>query len=186
MVIRGGRRAAEFLNHLKSHNASVMVAGSLEPNRLAPAGQVDLGLPILGGLREIAEVFQRTPFDGLLFIPDEDEAASGYLDRELMMLAVNFCESHHIPFYMVPDSLGVAVTSREIDVCRDYPIIELRDASLHSGYKVVKRLMDILVSPTCPALGLPFWAAYRPLDQTHQQWTGFLCPGTRRLEGQAL
>jgi exopolysaccharide biosynthesis polyprenyl glycosylphosphotransferase len=157
VVIRGGRRAAEFLHHLKSHNASVIVAGSLEPNGLAPADQVDLGLPILGGLREIAAVFQRTPFDGLLLIPDEGEAASGYLDRELMMLAVNFCESHNIPFYMVPDSLGVAVTSREIDVCRDYPIIELRDASLHSGYKVVKRLTDILLSTVVLLVGLPFW-----------------------------
>ena len=157
VVIRGGRRAAEFLHHLKSHNASVMVAGSLEPNGPAPVDQVDLGLPILGGLREIAEVFQRTPFDGLLLIPDEGEVSSGYLDRELMMLAVNFCESHNIPFYMVPDSLGVAVTSREIDVCRDYPVIELRDASLHSGYKVVKRLTDILLSTIVLLVGLPFW-----------------------------
>jgi exopolysaccharide biosynthesis polyprenyl glycosylphosphotransferase len=157
VVIRGGRRAAEFLHHLKSHNASVMVAGSLEPNGPAPADQVDLELPILGGLREIAAVFQRTPFDGLLFIPDEGEASSGFLDRELMMLAVNFCESHNIPFYMVPDSFGVAVTSREIDVCRDYPVIELRDASLHSGYKVVKRLTDILLSTVVLLVGLPFW-----------------------------
>jgi exopolysaccharide biosynthesis polyprenyl glycosylphosphotransferase len=93
----------------------------------------------------------------LLFIPDEDGVSSEYLDRELMMLAVNFCESHHIPFYMVPDSLGVAVTSREIDVCRDYPIIELRDASLHSGYKIVKRLMDIMLSLAVLALGFPLW-----------------------------
>lgn len=156
VVIRAGRRAAEFLNHLKSHNASVMVVGSLESNTTT-AGDGDLGLPILGGLREIAKVFQRAPFDGLLFIPDEDGVSSEYLDRELMMLAVNFCESHHIPFYMVPDSLGVAVTSREIDVCRDYPIIELRDASLHSGYKIVKRLMDIMLSLAVLALGFPLW-----------------------------
>lgn len=157
VIIRGGRRAAEFLHHLKSHNASVMVAGSLEPNGPANNGKVDLGLPSLGGLREIAEVFQRTPFDGLLFIPEEGDVSSGYLDRELMMLAVNFCESHHIPFYMVPDSFGVAVASREIDVCRDYPVIELRDASLHSGYKVVKRLTDILLSTIVLLVGLPFW-----------------------------
>jgi exopolysaccharide biosynthesis polyprenyl glycosylphosphotransferase len=157
VVIGGGRRAAEFLKHLKSHNASVKVVGSLEANMTTTAGNGDLGLPTLGGLRDIAAVWQRLPFDGLLCIADEDGLSSGYLDRELMMLAVNFCESHQIPFYMVPDSLGVAVTSREIDVCQDYPIIELRDASLHPGYKIVKRLMDILISLLVLVLGLPIW-----------------------------
>ena len=156
VIIGGGRRAAEFLNHLKSHNASVIVSGSLEPNPASPAN-ANLGLPILGGLREIAEVFRHTPFDSLLFIPDEEAFSPRHLDRELMMLAVNFCESHHIPFYMVPDSLGVAVTIREIGVCQGYPVIELRDASLHSGYKIVKRLMDIVVSLVFLVLGLPLW-----------------------------
>jgi exopolysaccharide biosynthesis polyprenyl glycosylphosphotransferase len=157
VIIGGERRAAEFLNHLKSHNASVVVAGSLEPNAASPASNADLGVPILGGLREIAEVFRRTPFDSLLFIPDEDGFSSRFLDRELMMLAVNFCESHHIPFYIVPDSLGVAVTIREIGVYQDYPVIELRDASLHPGYELVKRLMDIVGSLTVLVVGLPLW-----------------------------
>ena len=157
VIIGGERRAAEFLNHLKSHNASVIVAGSLEPNAASLTGNRDLGLPILGALREISEVFRRTPFDGLLFIPDEEGFSPRYLDRELMMLAINFCESHHIPFYIVPDSLGVAVTIREIGVCHDYPVIELRDASLHSGYKIVKRLMDIAGSLAVLGLGLPLW-----------------------------
>jgi len=157
VIIGGGRRAAKFLNRLKSHNASIIVAGSLEPHAASKAGKADLGLPILGGLREIAEVFQRTPFDSLLFIPDEEGFSPRYLDRELMMLAVNFCESHHIPFYIVPDSWGVAVTSREIGVCQGYPVIELRDASLHSGYKIVKRLMDIVGSLAFLVLGLPLW-----------------------------
>ncbi|MGA9754284.1 MAG: exopolysaccharide biosynthesis polyprenyl glycosylphosphotransferase, partial [Desulfobaccales bacterium] len=87
----------------------------------------------------------------------EEGVSQGYLDRDLMMLAVNFCESHHIPFYMVPDALGVAVTTREVSVCQDYPVIELRDASLHFGYKLVKRLMDIVVSLTVLGLGLPLW-----------------------------
>jgi len=157
VVIQAGRRAAEFLHLLKSHNPPIIVAGSLEPPSPANAGAADLGVPVLGGLRDIAEVFQRTPFNGLLFIPDEEGLSTRCLDRELMMLAINFCETHNIPFYMVPDSLGVAVTSREIEVCQDYPVIELRDASLHSGYKIVKRLLDILVSMVILLLGLPLW-----------------------------
>jgi exopolysaccharide biosynthesis polyprenyl glycosylphosphotransferase len=157
VVIGGGRREAEFLHHLKSHNASIMVVGSLEPNAASPTGQAELGLPILGGLWDIAEVFRRTPFDSLLLIPDENGSSPRYLDRELMMLAVNFCESHRIPFYIVPDSLGVAVTIREIGVCQDYPVIELRDASLHPGYKIVKRLMDIVGALVVLGLGLPLW-----------------------------
>jgi exopolysaccharide biosynthesis polyprenyl glycosylphosphotransferase len=157
VVIGGGRRATEFLDHLKSHNASIMVAGSVEPNPASDTGHGDPGLPILGGLREIAEVFRRTPFDSLLFIPDENGVSPRYLDRELMMLAVNFCESHNIPFYMVPDALGVAVTGREIDVCQGYPVIELRDASLHPGYKIVKRLMDIVGSTVVLLVGIPLW-----------------------------
>lgn len=157
VVIGGGPRTAEFLHHLKSHNASITVAGSLEPDPASDTGHADPGLPILGGLREIDEVFRRTPFDGLLFIPDGVNVSPGDLDRELMMLAVNFCESHNIPFYMVPDALGTTVTSREIGVCQDYPLIELRDASLHPGYKIVKRLMDIVVSLAVLVVGLPLW-----------------------------
>jgi len=156
-LIRGGKRASEFLQLLKSRKAAVIAVGSLEPQVSAPGVPGDSGLPVLGELREIEEIFQRQPFDGLLFIPDENGGAPEYLDRELLMMTVNFCESHQLPFYMVPDSLGVAVSSREIDVCGDYPIIELRDASWHPGFKIVKRLMDITVSLGVLVLGLPLW-----------------------------
>ncbi len=157
VVIGGGQRVSEFLGHLKSRNPSIIIAGRLEANGASAPVNSEPDLPILGGLREIAAVFQRLPFDSLLFIAEEEGVSQGYLDRELMMLAVNFCESHHIPFYMVPDALGVAVTTREVSVCQDYPVIELRDASLHFGYKLVKRLMDIVVSLTVLGLGLPLW-----------------------------
>jgi lipopolysaccharide/colanic/teichoic acid biosynthesis glycosyltransferase len=42
-------------------------------------------------------------------------------------------------------------------VCQDYPVIELRDASQHPGYRIVKRLMDILVSLVVLLVGLPLW-----------------------------
>jgi exopolysaccharide biosynthesis polyprenyl glycosylphosphotransferase len=157
VVIGGGRRVTEFLHHLQSQNPSVIVAGRLLAKGNSDPAQVDRELPILGGVREIAAVFQRWPFDSLLFIPEENGDSQGYLDRELMMVAVNFCESRHIPFYMVPDALGVAVASREVSVCRDYPVIELRDASLHFGYKIVKRLMDIVISLVVLVVGLPLW-----------------------------
>jgi exopolysaccharide biosynthesis polyprenyl glycosylphosphotransferase len=157
VVIGAGPRVAEFLRHLTSLNPSIIVAGRLEANGNAAPAPLESDLPTLGGLREIAAVYGRLPFDSLLFIADENGQSSGYLDRELMMLAVNFCESHRIPFYMVPDALGVAVTSREVSVCRDHPVIELRDASLHFGYRIVKRLMDVSLSLAVLLLGLPLW-----------------------------
>jgi exopolysaccharide biosynthesis polyprenyl glycosylphosphotransferase len=157
VIIGQGPRTREFLHHLKSHNPAIMVAGRLQADPAPDSINPEPDLPVLGDLRDIAGVFRRRPFDGLLFIPDGVGVSQGRLDRELIMLAVNFCESHHLPFYMVPDALGIAVTSREVDVCRDYPVIELRDASLHFGYRIVKRLMDIVVSLVILGVCLPLW-----------------------------
>lgn len=157
VVIGKGARTLEFLQNLKSSNASIVIVGKL--GTLGDYDQVksELGLPVLGELREIAEIFRRTPFDCLLFIPDEEVSGLKYPDRELIMLVMSFCESKKIPFYIVPDSSGVAVSNQEVCVWQDYPIIELSDASLHPGYKVVKRLMDIVLSLVILVLGLPLW-----------------------------
>ena len=157
VVIGKGTRTSEFLQNLRSSNASIVIVGKLGTPGNYDQGTSESGLPILGELSEIAEIFRRMPFDCLLFIPDEEVSGLKYPDRELIMPVISFCESKKIPFYIVPDSLGVAVSNQEVCVWQDHPIIELRDASLHPGYKVVKRLMDMVLSLVILVLGLPLW-----------------------------
>jgi len=70
---------------------------------------------------------------------------------------VNFCEKAGISLYMLPAAFDVAVSKREVGSFCEMPVIRLQDASLHTAYALVKRLMDLVLSAAGLLVGMPVW-----------------------------
>ena len=112
------------------------------------------GKPILGDLSQMHEIYGRAPFD-VLVLPATSELARD--DGEAILRVLNFCEEKAISLYSLPDSYNVAVAQREVGSFSGMPILQLQDASLHRGYALIKRAMDIAGALIGIVLGMPLW-----------------------------
>jgi len=70
---------------------------------------------------------------------------------------VNFCEARGVALYALPDALSVAVSENEVGTFSGMPVIKLRDAALHRGYAIVKRVMDLMIAVFVLLAGSPVW-----------------------------
>ncbi len=113
------------------------------------------GIPVLDSSLDISTLFEQKPFDQVIVV------SQGKVDErmrsEKLMSAINFCEAEGIPLYMVPGFLDVVVRRREVGTLGGLPLLNLRDASVHIFYRVVKRALDILFSLAVLILGAPLW-----------------------------
>lgn len=115
-------------------------------------------VPLRGSTMDLEEVYQATPFQRLIIVNPAWRASPPDSTYQFPFIkALNFCEMHNIRVYMVPDVLDVTVIRSEVGSLAGVPLIRLRDASLHSIYIIVKRVMDISVSLMVLIIGLPFW-----------------------------
>jgi exopolysaccharide biosynthesis polyprenyl glycosylphosphotransferase len=115
------------------------------------------GHPVVGALDEFASLYEQAPFDMLVLssratAADPPDSAAGRLIR-----IVNFCEARGVELFTLPNVTSVAVTQNEVGTFSGMPVVKLCDASLHSGYALVKRVMDFAGAALLLALGLPFW-----------------------------
>jgi exopolysaccharide biosynthesis polyprenyl glycosylphosphotransferase len=117
------------------------------------------GLPFLGAIDNIGNIYGEHPFDGIIFAANGHDFGCNPEIKEAIIGAVNFCEGQGIPFYLIPHSLDVAVSRQEMGSLYGCPVIEIRDASRHLLYKWVKRFIDVTVSALVLVLGFPIWLA---------------------------
>ena len=161
LLLGWNRFAGTLLDRLRAHNQCTAVLGRLDwgfPTERTVEGPADI--PIIGAVNDLDAVYARTPFDQLVVVTqgqglDHDNA----LHREALVHALNFCEARGVSFYMVPDSLDVAVQRRELGSFSGIPLIRLRDSALHPLYAWVKRVMDLVVASAVLVIGLPIWIA---------------------------
>ncbi|MBI5248497.1 MAG: sugar transferase [Desulfomonile tiedjei] len=115
------------------------------------------GLPLLGTIGDISRIYEENPFNGVLFVANGHDFGCNPELKESIIAAINLCELHGIPFYIVPHSLDVAVSRHEMGSIYGSPVIEIRDASRHTLYKWVKRVTDVIVAALLLIIGLPLW-----------------------------
>jgi exopolysaccharide biosynthesis polyprenyl glycosylphosphotransferase len=115
------------------------------------------GHPVVGTLDEILSLYEQAPFDMLVLsnramTADPHDAVTGRFIR-----IVNFCEARGVELFTLPNVTSVAVSQNEVGTFSGMPVVKLCDASLHSGYAVVKRVMDFAGAAVLLVIGLPFW-----------------------------
>lgn len=149
-------QTAAFAARLKAAGSTLRLAGFVTADG-GERPELFAGHPVVGALDEIPSLYEQAPFDMLVLsnrvmTADPDDAVAGRFIR-----IVNFCESRGAELFTLPDVTSVAVSQNEVGTFSGMPVVKLCDASLHSGYAVVKRVMDFAGAVVLLAIGLPFW-----------------------------
>ncbi len=160
VVLGPGVSSTPFIQRLNAFEGSLRVTGAISLDREHKAGLPSRGgLPTLGNIDDIQTIYARHRFSGLIFATNGHDLMCHPALKDAVMGALNFCESKGIPFYIVPDSLDVAVARSEVGTFSGFPVIRLRDSAVHPLYGAVKRTMDVSLSLLGLILGLPVWLA---------------------------
>jgi exopolysaccharide biosynthesis polyprenyl glycosylphosphotransferase len=149
--------AREFGIRLRSLRSTVRLLGFLD-SADTPTRLTLLGLPVLGGRRDYAAFEEGHPFDALI-VSAEIWGNPTCFGRNERVALLNFCESRDIALYLISSVHDVAVISQEVGTLSEMPLFRIGDSTLRTGYRVVKRAIDIVVSVILIVSGLPVWLA---------------------------
>jgi len=146
----------DFARRLDETGSTVRIAGFLTADGGAQPDSF-AGYPVLGRLDQIQDIYERRPFDKLVLSHSVISSAGDEMGATRMIRTVNFCEANGISLYTLPNVLNMAITQNEVGSLSGVPLIRLKDAALHPGYAVAKRLMDIVVSMAGIVAGVVIW-----------------------------
>ncbi len=156
MVVIGLNELSRFMiRELRTMDSGIDVVGIIARAETRAYDEI----PCLGEIQELEQIHRRQPFDVLVLSNCEgsEEACLAEIGRDDMMEVINFCERYSIRFYMLSGPYQVAVSQDEIGSFAGYPIVRLRDASLHPVYSILKRGMDIIGAGAGILLTFPLW-----------------------------
>ncbi len=158
LVVGMDNQAAEFARRLRETGGGNRIAAFLRwSSREKPQRNSFVGRPIQGEYDQIERIYDDIRFNTLVLT----SSYTGFLreeqiDTEIIRI-LNFCESRGIALYMLPPSLDVAIAKHEVGSLSGVPVVRLQDASLHYGYAVAKRGLDVAVATAGLVLGIPLW-----------------------------
>jgi len=156
LVVGLNRQAEDFAQRLARTGSTVQLAGFAAANG-DTTDESFAGYPVYGSLEEIPQIYERQPFDKLVLSHAVIAGASDEKAGARLIEVVNFCEAHNVSLYTLPHVFNVAVAQNEVGTFSGVPLVKLRDASLHRGYAVVKRIMDLAVAMVVLLVGAPLW-----------------------------
>jgi len=127
--------------------------------------------------RKIIQSFKKEPALGFLVIdnltePDLDQIkkrvgkdsveeiilADPDWPKETIIDLVDFCEENHLGFRFVPNLFQTLTSNTFVEAVGGVPLVELKRTALDGWGKIVKRLIDIIVSLSGLAILSPFFA----------------------------
>ncbi len=157
LVVGLSEQSAEFARRIKETGGTVRMAGFVATHESILPEQFD-GHPVIGRLDNIADIFGRRPFEKLVLSSAAVGRLANETDKSRLIEVVNFCEAHDVSLYTLPNVLNIAVNQNDVGAFSGIPLVKMRDAALHPGYAVLKRIMDIAIAGTVLLVGMPIWA----------------------------
>ena len=102
-------------------------------------GQVNSDLPVERTLAELNGIRTGTGIDDLL-------QADPFLDQEIGGQILQFCRDYGIRFNFVPNLFETSTTNIEVETISGIPIIILKGTPLEGWGRVLKRILDVVIS----------------------------------------
>ena len=149
-------QAEDFARRLERAGSTVKLVGFAAANGPSMT-QRFAEHPVLGRLDEIQDIYARQPFDKLILSQSVIAGTQDQRETASLIETVNFCEARNITLYTLPHVLSVAVAQNEVGTFSGVPLVRLRDASLHKGYAVIKRIEDLILASGVLVLGSWLW-----------------------------
>ena len=110
----------------------------------------------VGSIEQLEDLHREYRFNNVVFSFSEGYGSPERLKARMFEI-LNFCETHGISLYIINNSFDVAISPREVGSVQGIPLIQLQDASLHPGYAIVKRFIDVSAALLILSLGAPLW-----------------------------
>lgn len=79
-----------------------------------------------------------------------------WMYQRKILRIVRQCERQSVQVYIVPDLLQTTISQVGIETVGDVPMIGMREEAISHGWRVVKRVVDVIVSLLTLTLGAPF------------------------------
>jgi exopolysaccharide biosynthesis polyprenyl glycosylphosphotransferase len=114
-------------------------------------GEKDMGrIKALGSLDRLPAVINDQEIDLVVItLP--------WMYHRKILRVVRQCERHNVQPYIVPDLLQITINQVGIEHLGEVPMIGLREEPISGGWRVAKRVFDILFSLAVLLLGAPLW-----------------------------
>ncbi len=103
------------------------------------AAKTVLGVPVLGGTKEISRIIEEQAIDEVIIgMPEATH-------QEILAIIAN-CERERVAIKVFPDVFQIMATEVSIDDLNGLPLLSVRDVALRGWRLTIKRGMDIIVS----------------------------------------
>jgi exopolysaccharide biosynthesis polyprenyl glycosylphosphotransferase len=113
-------------------------------------GQTDLGrIKALGSIDNLPTLIRQKGI-GMVII------TLPWMYQRKILRIVRQCERHQVQVYIVPDMLQITINQVNIEKLGEVPMIGMREEAISHGWRVVKRIVDVLIASIILVLGAPF------------------------------
>jgi exopolysaccharide biosynthesis polyprenyl glycosylphosphotransferase len=107
-------------------------------------------VPLLGNAEQLDDVLQRHPVQEVL-------VALPSTEHDALLDIIGRCSNHNVKIKIRPDMYDIISGQARTNQIYGFPLIEITPQLMQPWERVVKRLMDIVVSLIILLLGLPLW-----------------------------
>jgi len=112
-------------------------------------GRTDLGrIKALGGLDNLSTLIQALNADMVI-------VTLPWMYQRKILRIVRQCERHHVQVYIVPDLLQITISQVDIETLGEVPMISMREEAISHGWRMVKRIVDVVGALGALLLGAP-------------------------------
>jgi exopolysaccharide biosynthesis polyprenyl glycosylphosphotransferase len=113
-------------------------------------GKTDLGrIKALGSIDRIPTVICEHDIEVVI-------VTLPWMYQRKILRIVRQCERHHVQVYIVPDLLQTTISQVGIEKLGEVPMIGMREEAISRGWRVVKRVADIVMAFLALTVGAPF------------------------------
>jgi exopolysaccharide biosynthesis polyprenyl glycosylphosphotransferase len=150
VVVGAGESGIRTVQKLQdSREVGYEVVGFIDKDE-KKCGTTVVGLPVLGGEKDINTVIVTHDIDDVFFaIPN--------ISHHRIFDIISSCPRRRTSFHIVTDVFEVISDNTPIDMIGSFPVVDLKGGDTGIGYDTVKRVMDLAMSFASIILTSPFW-----------------------------
>lgn len=132
ILLIGTSPTAEALVKILKHNLAYTIIGTLKFSLL----NKNFLIPILGPLSDLEKITKKYSVEEVWLTENTKE------ERNIL----EFCQTNHIGFKLIPDMTGLHYSHVEISFLQGLPILEVKPTPLEGWGKILKRIYDFLMA----------------------------------------
>jgi exopolysaccharide biosynthesis polyprenyl glycosylphosphotransferase len=149
LVVGVGEVGRTVMRTIAAHpELGYQVAGFVDDDPVK--GQTNMGrLKALGSIDNIPDTISQLGIDmAIITLP--------WMYQRKILRIVRQCERQRVQAYIVPDLLQIAINQVDVEHLGEVPMIGVREEAISHGWRMIKRVFDVVSASLALILGAPF------------------------------